>query len=135
MSKICRYNRHHNENSYNSKSIPIRKNCWRLCSRPDKNNENPCRIKTWLKISRKSRTEIKNIKKGLDTSLDFVQVLTQFLTRNSRQKFWQDSGLDSLLKTWFGLVTPHRDRKWSKLVRCFTKWPNNHIWTYIRRKT
>ena len=41
----------------------------------------------------------KKYKKGLDTSLDFVQVLTQFLTRNSRQKFGQDSGLDSLLKT------------------------------------
>ena len=41
----------------------------------------------------------KKIKIGLDTSLDFLEVLTQVLTRNSRPKSGRDSGLDSLLKT------------------------------------
>ena len=40
---------------------------------------------------------------GLDTSLDILQVLSQVLTKNSRPKSGRDSGLDSLLKTWFGM--------------------------------
>ena len=30
---------------------------------------------------------------------------------------------------------PHSNRKWSKVVWCFTKWPNDHIWPYFRQKT
>ena len=51
-------------------------------------------VKTWVKTTRFF------FKIGLEFGLDFLKVLSQVLTRNSRPK----SGRESLLKTWFGHV-------------------------------
>ena len=57
---------------------------------------------------------------SLDFGLDFLEVLSQVLTRNSRPKSGRDVGLDSFLKTWFGHVclwTTVSVQSWFKWIK------------------